>query len=67
MISCVPEDFKRKLHQDLTTFASEITYRKLPYDFGLSTLQEIKVKATKDHDKKFRSELAASFNGIVHL
>ena len=39
---------------------------KLSYNFCLKTLRDNKVKAAKDHSKKFQSRLAASFSGIAH-
>ena len=36
------------------------------YDFLLKTITDRKVRAAKDHGKKFRSRPAASFSGIVN-
>ena len=33
--------------------------------FWFKTLKDSKVRAAKDHSKKFRSRLAASFRGIA--
>ena len=41
-------------------------YKKLSYDFWFKTLRDSKVRAAKDHGKRFRSRLASSFSGIVH-
>ena len=38
----------------------------LSYDFRFKPSRSSKVWAAKDHGKKFRGELAASFNGIVN-
>ena len=40
---------------------------KLFYDFWFKTLRDSKVRAAKDHGKRFRSRLVASFSGIVHF
>ena len=38
---------------------------KLSHDLWLKTLRNSKVRAAKDHGKKFQSRLAASFSGIT--
>ena len=40
--------------------------RRLPLIFWLKTLRDSKVRAAKDHGKKFQNRLAASFSVIVH-
>ena len=42
-------------------------YKKLSYDFWFKTLRDSKVRASKDHGKKFRGRLTSSFSRIVHL
>ena len=34
--------------------------------FWFKTLRDSKVRAAKDHGKKFRSRIVSSFSGIVH-
>ena len=38
----------------------------LSYDFWFKTLRDSRVRAAKDHGKKFRSRQATSFSGILH-
>ena len=40
--------------------------KNVSYDFWLKTLRDSNVGATKDHGRKFRSTLTASFSGIVN-
>ena len=40
--------------------------KKISGEFELFASQDNKVRATKDHGKKFPSKLATSFNGIIH-
>ena len=39
----------------------------MSYDFWFKTLRDSKARAAKDHDKKFRSKLAASFSDMIHF
>ena len=41
-------------------------YNVLSDEFWLNTFQESKVKVTKDHGKKFRTDLAVCIDGIAH-
>ena len=40
--------------------------KKVSYDFWLKTLSDSKVRAAKDHGKKFRNKMAAFFSVTFH-
>ena len=69
MILCTLKEFRRYHDRNMGTPVSQIKYEgssnveELTYDLWFYDLQEI---AAKDHGKKFRSKLAASFCEIVH-